>query len=68
MGCRVKDNLTGKQHDVYAKLVINATGPFSDGIRQMSDSSRVSDPGEELLSSSALAVCSRAHRCRQIFP
>ena len=42
MGCRVKDNLTGKQHDLYAKLVINATGPFSDGIRQMSDASRVS--------------------------
>eukprot|EP00891_Asterochloris_glomerata_P000363 jgi/Astpho2/363/Aster-02238 len=40
VGCRVKDNLTGKQHDVYAKLVINATGPFSDDIRQMSDSSR----------------------------
>ena len=42
VGCRVKDTLTGKQHDVYAKMVINATGPFSDGIRQMSDSSRVS--------------------------
>lgn len=55
MGCRVKDNLTGKQHDVYAKLVINATGPFSDDIRQMSDSSRVSRLANLLLDGSRLA-------------
>ena len=34
-GARCRDELTGKQFDVKAKCVINATGPFTDSIRKM---------------------------------
>ncbi|CAH1961953.1 unnamed protein product [Acanthoscelides obtectus] len=34
-GVSVKDEMTGKQWDVPAKCVINATGPFTDSIRKM---------------------------------
>lgn len=30
-------SLTGKEFDVRAKCVINATGPFTDTVRQMDD-------------------------------
>ncbi|KAF9113660.1 mitochondrial glycerol-3-phosphate dehydrogenase [Mortierella sp. AM989] len=38
-GARVKDTLTGREFNVKAKGVINATGPFTDGIRQLDDPS-----------------------------
>lgn len=38
-GARVKDTLTGKEFNVKAKGIINATGPFTDGIRQLDDPS-----------------------------
>ncbi|KAL4216955.1 glycerol-3-phosphate dehydrogenase [Mactra antiquata] len=34
-GAKVKDRLTGKEFDVKAKCVINATGPYTDSIRTM---------------------------------
>ena len=34
-GARVRDELTGREWDVKAKCVINATGPFTDSIRKM---------------------------------
>lgn len=34
-GAKVKDMLTGKEWEVRAKAVINATGPFTDSIRKM---------------------------------
>ncbi|KAJ3185929.1 mitochondrial glycerol-3-phosphate dehydrogenase [Gaertneriomyces sp. JEL0708] len=34
-GVRVRDNLTGEEYDVLAKGVINATGPFTDGVRKL---------------------------------
>ncbi|CAK9298914.1 unnamed protein product [Gordionus sp. m RMFG-2023] len=34
-GVKLKDNLTGKEWEVKAKCVVNATGPFTDSIRQM---------------------------------
>ncbi|XP_065221451.1 glycerol-3-phosphate dehydrogenase, mitochondrial isoform X2 [Planococcus citri] len=34
-GVHVKEQITGKEWDVKAKCVINATGPFTDSIRQM---------------------------------
>ncbi|XP_043966139.1 glycerol-3-phosphate dehydrogenase, mitochondrial isoform X1 [Gambusia affinis] len=34
-GARCRDVLTGKEFDVRAKCVINATGPFTDSLRQM---------------------------------
>ncbi|MDF2193152.1 glycerol-3-phosphate dehydrogenase/oxidase [Paraflavitalea sp. CAU 1676] len=36
-GVIVKDELTGKTYEVQAKVVINATGVFSDAIQQMDD-------------------------------
>ena len=42
IGAEVKDNLSGKKTSVYAKQVINATGPFTDGLRQMSDPTKPS--------------------------
>jgi len=37
IGAKVRDNLTGKTTQVFAKKIINATGPFTDDIRKMSD-------------------------------
>nr|KAG5714785.1 hypothetical protein BaRGS_000273 [Batillaria attramentaria] len=34
-GARVKDTLTGKEWNVKAKCVINATGPYTDRVRTM---------------------------------
>ena len=42
IGAEAKDNLSGKKMHVYAKQVINATGPFTDSVRQMSDPSKPS--------------------------
>lgn len=36
-GARMKDIITGKEWNVKAKGVINATGPFTDGLRKMDD-------------------------------
>ncbi|KAI8428252.1 hypothetical protein MSG28_002472 [Choristoneura fumiferana] len=36
-GARVRDELTGKEWDVQAKSIINATGPFTDSIRKMDE-------------------------------
>lgn len=36
-GAHLRDELTGKEWDVKAKCVINATGPFTDSIRKMDD-------------------------------
>ncbi|MBN3277522.1 GPDM protein, partial [Polyodon spathula] len=36
-GARCKDVITGKEFDVRAKCVINATGPFTDSVRKMDD-------------------------------
>lgn len=38
-GATVKDEFTGKEWDIKAKSVVNATGPFTDGIRKMDDDS-----------------------------
>ncbi|CAO3568070.1 unnamed protein product [Mortierella alpina] len=38
-GARVRDSMTGKEFKVKAKGIINATGPFTDGIRQLDDPS-----------------------------
>ncbi|KAL5730250.1 glycerol-3-phosphate dehydrogenase [Ranunculus cassubicifolius] len=37
-GARIRDNLTDKEFDVYAKVVVNAAGPFSDSLRKMANS------------------------------
>uniref|UniRef100_A0A1B6D6V9 Glycerol-3-phosphate dehydrogenase n=1 Tax=Clastoptera arizonana TaxID=38151 RepID=A0A1B6D6V9_9HEMI len=36
-GARLRDEVSGKEWDVLAKCIINATGPFTDSIRKMDD-------------------------------
>ncbi|KAK1284318.1 hypothetical protein QJS10_CPB21g00545 [Acorus calamus] len=33
VGARIQDKLTGEEFDVYAQVVVNATGPFCDAVR-----------------------------------
>lgn len=37
IGARVRDNLTGEEFDTYAKVIVNASGPFCDAVRKMVD-------------------------------
>jgi glycerol-3-phosphate dehydrogenase len=39
IGARVKDQFSGEEYNIYAKAVVNATGPHTDEIRQMADKS-----------------------------
>eukprot|EP00250_Pteridium_aquilinum_P014945 c22296_g1_i1 orf=404-2260(-) len=38
-GARVRDHLTGQEFDVYAKVIVNAAGPFCDEVRQLASES-----------------------------
>jgi glycerol-3-phosphate dehydrogenase len=37
VGVRCRDKESGRATDVYAKVVLNATGPFADQLRQLSN-------------------------------
>ncbi|RYR73857.1 hypothetical protein Ahy_A02g008403 [Arachis hypogaea] len=37
IGAQIRDTLTGKEFDTYAKVIVNAAGPFCDSIRKMAD-------------------------------
>ncbi|GAA0140164.1 dehydrogenase [Lithospermum erythrorhizon] len=37
IGAHIRNNLTGEVFDTYAKVVVNAGGPFCDSVRQMAD-------------------------------
>ncbi|PIA37234.1 hypothetical protein AQUCO_03000074v1 [Aquilegia coerulea] len=37
VGARIRDNLSGKEFDAYAKVIVNAAGPFCDAVRTMAD-------------------------------
>ncbi|XP_057742909.1 glycerol-3-phosphate dehydrogenase SDP6, mitochondrial-like [Arachis stenosperma] len=37
VGAQIRDTLTGKEFDTYAKVIVNAAGPFCDSIRKMAD-------------------------------
>ncbi|KAE9619340.1 hypothetical protein Lal_00047041 [Lupinus albus] len=37
IGARIRDNLTGKEFDTYAKVIVNASGPFCDAVRKMAN-------------------------------
>lgn len=37
IGARVHDNLSGEEFDTYAKIVVNAAGPFCDFVRKLAD-------------------------------
>ena len=42
-GARVHDELSGNQHDIHARVVVNATGIFNDQIRRL-DGDRAAKP------------------------
>ena len=56
VGARIRDNLTGKKTRVHAKHVINATGPFTDDVRKMSDPT-VAASGQKIIMPSSGACC-----------
>ncbi|XP_050210773.1 glycerol-3-phosphate dehydrogenase SDP6, mitochondrial [Mercurialis annua] len=37
IGARIRDNLSGNEFDTYAKVVLNAAGPFCDSVRKMAN-------------------------------
>lgn len=37
IGARIRDNLSGDEFDTYAKVIVNAAGPFCDSVRNMAD-------------------------------
>ncbi|KAI4351474.1 hypothetical protein L6164_005841 [Bauhinia variegata] len=37
IGARIRDNFSGKEFDTYAKVIVNAAGPFCDSVRKMAD-------------------------------
>ncbi|KAK6136194.1 hypothetical protein DH2020_030085 [Rehmannia glutinosa] len=37
VGARIRNHLSGKEFDTYAKVVVNAAGPFCDSVRKMAD-------------------------------
>ena len=39
-GAHVRDRLTGKEWDIKAKSVVNATGPFTDMVRGMGNENK----------------------------
>lgn len=47
-GVRFRDHETGEEHEVAGKVVINATGPFADGVRKMdhSDAKPIISPSQ----------------------
>lgn len=61
IGAKVKDNETGAVTTVHARVVINATGPFTDGLRQMAD-----DKAEGIIMPSAGAPRTSARHSRRI--
>lgn len=36
IGARCKDRIGGEEYEVYARVVVNATGPYVDALRTMS--------------------------------
>ncbi|KAG9441709.1 hypothetical protein H6P81_017563 [Aristolochia fimbriata] len=42
IGAHIRDNLTGKEFETYAKVIVNAAGPFSDSLRKMADKDKQS--------------------------
>ncbi|OAY70638.1 Glycerol-3-phosphate dehydrogenase SDP6, mitochondrial [Ananas comosus] len=37
IGARIRDTLSGKEFDTFAKVVVNAAGPFCDSVRKMAN-------------------------------
>ncbi|XVF23538.1 hypothetical protein REPUB_Repub13aG0047200 [Reevesia pubescens] len=37
IGARIRDNLSGQEFETYAKVVVNAAGPFCDSLRKMAN-------------------------------
>lgn len=52
VGARVRDNLSGQEFDTYAKVIVNAAGPFCDSVRKMADK----DASQMILPSSGVHI------------
>ncbi|CAI9296151.1 unnamed protein product [Lactuca saligna] len=37
IGARIRDNLSGTEFETYAKVIVNAGGPFCDSVRKLAD-------------------------------
>ncbi|KAL5709996.1 glycerol-3-phosphate dehydrogenase [Ranunculus cassubicifolius] len=37
VGAHIRDRLSGQEFDTYAKVIVNAAGPFCDSVRKMAD-------------------------------
>ncbi|KAI5648592.1 hypothetical protein M9H77_34597 [Catharanthus roseus] len=37
IGARIRNNISGKEFETYAKVIVNAAGPFCDSVRKMAD-------------------------------
>ncbi|KAJ0967313.1 hypothetical protein J5N97_024230 [Dioscorea zingiberensis] len=37
IGARIQDKLSGKEFETYAKVIVNAAGPFCDSVRKMAN-------------------------------
>ncbi|CAA2986037.1 glycerol-3-phosphate dehydrogenase SDP6, mitochondrial isoform X1 [Olea europaea subsp. europaea] len=37
IGAHIRNNISGKEFDTYAKVVVNAAGPFCDSVRKLAD-------------------------------
>uniref|UniRef100_A0A7N0TLZ7 Glycerol-3-phosphate dehydrogenase n=1 Tax=Kalanchoe fedtschenkoi TaxID=63787 RepID=A0A7N0TLZ7_KALFE len=37
IGARIRDNLSGEEFDTFAKIIVNAAGPFCDSVRKLAD-------------------------------
>ena len=63
VGARVRDVITGKEWNINAKCVINATGPFTDAIRKMDDeqAENIVKPSAGVLYSRLLTLSVRGH-------
>ncbi|KAG7016335.1 Glycerol-3-phosphate dehydrogenase SDP6, mitochondrial [Cucurbita argyrosperma subsp. argyrosperma] len=42
IGATIRDKLSGREFDTYAKVIVNAAGPFCDSVRKMADKEAVS--------------------------
>ena len=55
-GARVRDALTGATVDVRARVLVNATGPWSDELRRMDEGAAASDPGTAVRGSKGVHI------------
>jgi glycerol-3-phosphate dehydrogenase len=56
IGATVRDRFTGEEFPVYARVIVNATGPFADRIRAMDEGPEALGPQRMIVPSSGVHV------------